>query len=115
MRAQEAEDNSPRSQDEPLSAYQLKQKLTWAALIKAVYEVNPLECPRCGSEMKIVGFIERDNDGLIRSLLKQARLWKNFVPRAPPKQPDDPPAEGILCVAEPAEYVLDSEYFSTIC
>jgi hypothetical protein len=32
---------------------------TWAMLIKRVYEVDPLECPCCGGQMKIVSFIER--------------------------------------------------------
>ena len=30
---------------------------TWAALIKKVYEVDPLLCPYCGAEMKIIAFI----------------------------------------------------------
>jgi hypothetical protein len=115
MRAAETGDVQPREQPEQLSAYQLKQRITWAALIKCVYEVNPLECPRCGSEMRIVGFIERENSGLIRSLLKQAGLWKDFVPRAPPEASHDPPADNIACVAEAEEYVLDAEYFNSIC
>jgi hypothetical protein len=32
---------------------------TWAMLIKRVYEVDPLQCPCCGGQMKIVSFIER--------------------------------------------------------
>jgi hypothetical protein len=28
----------------------------WAALIKQVYEADPLSCPRCGAEMKIISF-----------------------------------------------------------
>jgi hypothetical protein len=28
-------------------------------LSKRVYEVDPLECPECGGEMKIINFIER--------------------------------------------------------
>jgi len=31
---------------------------TWARLIKKVYEVDPLLCPRCGEQMKIVSFIQ---------------------------------------------------------
>ena len=31
---------------------------TWAMLIKRVYEVDPLCCPECGGEMKVVSFIE---------------------------------------------------------
>ena len=30
---------------------------TWAALIKQVYEVDPLVCEKCGGEMKIIAFI----------------------------------------------------------
>ena len=30
---------------------------TWAMLIKRVYEVDPLCCPECGGEMKVVSFI----------------------------------------------------------
>jgi hypothetical protein len=31
----------------------------WAALIRHVYESSPLICPRCGSTMRIIAFIER--------------------------------------------------------
>jgi hypothetical protein len=34
-----------------------KQKSTWAQLIKKVYGTDPLVCPRCGSEMKIIAII----------------------------------------------------------
>jgi len=30
---------------------------SWSQLIYKIYEVNPLKCPCCGSEMKIVAFI----------------------------------------------------------
>ncbi len=29
----------------------------WATLIKRVYEVDPLACPRCGGRMKVIAFI----------------------------------------------------------
>jgi hypothetical protein len=28
----------------------------WAALIKKVYEVDPLKCPKCGGQMRIISF-----------------------------------------------------------
>ena len=31
----------------------------WSALIRQVYEVDPLKCPECGGEMKFVSFIEK--------------------------------------------------------
>jgi len=34
-------------------------KRAWARLIKQVYEVDPLVCPRCGSPMRIIAFIEQ--------------------------------------------------------
>jgi len=29
----------------------------WAEMIRKVYEVNPLVCPKCGGQMKVVAFI----------------------------------------------------------
>jgi len=29
----------------------------WAAMIRKVYEVDPMVCPKCGGTMKVVGFI----------------------------------------------------------
>ena len=30
---------------------------SWAQLIKRIYEVDPLVCPSCGGEMKVIAFI----------------------------------------------------------
>ncbi len=58
----------------------------WAALIKRVYEVNPLACPKCGQEMRIIAFIEkRDQYDVIEGILKHCGLWREPVSRAPPK------------------------------
>jgi len=35
-----------------LTQQQLRSRLTWAALIRLVYEVDPLKCPNCGGTMK---------------------------------------------------------------
>ncbi len=34
-----------------------KSKQTWARLIKRIYEVDPLICPKCGSEMVVLAII----------------------------------------------------------
>ncbi len=34
-----------------------KSKATWARLIAKVFEIDPLTCPKCGSEMKILSVI----------------------------------------------------------
>ena len=44
----------PAADDEP---FRRRARLTWAALIKKVYEIDPLLCPFCGSQMKIIAFI----------------------------------------------------------
>jgi hypothetical protein len=89
---------------EPEPAFVTKRRLTWAALIKCVYEVDPLKCPSCGGTMKIISFI--DQDEVIRRILKHCNLWKDPQPRAPPI-PIAPPA-----LAEPA---LDYGFFENTC
>jgi hypothetical protein len=42
-----SEDNAP-------AATVVRSSQTWAMLIKRVYEVDPLSCPKCGGQMKIV-------------------------------------------------------------
>ena len=48
----------------------------WARLIKRVYEVDPLECPCCGGQMKIVSFIERCQGDVIEQILRHCSLWE---------------------------------------
>jgi len=69
--------------------YRKKCRISWAVLIKAVFEVDPLKCPKCGGTMKIVSFVEEPI--VIRKILKQCNLWKNLTPRAPPKSEEKPP------------------------
>jgi hypothetical protein len=54
----------------------------WANLIRRVYEVDPLVCPRCGSEMRVVGFITEP--GLIKRILDHVRR-RERVCRPPPR------------------------------
>jgi len=67
---------------EPDTPYRRKCLMTWAALIKAVFEVDPLKCSSCGGTMKIVGFIDEEN--LIEKILWHCKLWKDAPPRPPP-------------------------------
>jgi hypothetical protein len=65
---------------EPRSARALRR--SWARLIKRIYEVDPLLCPSCGSEMKMIAFITEHDvvDAILRHLAKpEARS-----PRGPP-------------------------------
>jgi len=58
----------------------------WAALIKQVYEADPLGCPKCGSEMRIIAFIERDQGDVIEKILRHCGLWEEAPARDPPAQ-----------------------------
>ena len=57
----------------------------WAALIKQVYEEDPLICPKCGQKMKIINFIQREQKEVIEKVLKHCGLWGEETARAPPE------------------------------
>jgi hypothetical protein len=54
----------------------------WRDCIKKIYEADPLECPRCKSEMKIIGFI--DEFLIVKKILDHLGLLKDKQSRAPP-------------------------------
>jgi len=51
-------------------------RASWARLIKQVYESDPLPCPRCGNEMRVIALI--DDQSIIRHILEQLG---RYVPR----------------------------------
>jgi hypothetical protein len=53
----------------------------WANLIRRVYEVDPLVCPRCGAEMRVVAFITETS--VIKRILDHIRK-RDRVSRPPP-------------------------------
>ena len=57
-------------------------------LIKRVYEIDPLECPRCHGQMKVVAFIEPPQGAVIEEILRHCGLWQSSTPRAPPAVDD---------------------------
>jgi len=61
-------------------------------LIKRVYEVDPLECPKCGSQMMVVAFIEPPQAEVIERILKHCGLWQASAPWLPPGE--DGPLHG---------------------
>ena len=86
---------------------------TWAMLIKRVYEVDPLECPCCGGQLKIVSFIERRQADVIERILRHCRVWEgplrtNAGPRAPPNQ-----SQPVSPVPADPQFVPDPEYLES--
>ena len=46
----------------------------WARLIQKIYEVDPLVCPACRGEMRVIAFIE--DQEVIRKILVHLGLWE---------------------------------------
>jgi len=56
---------------------------SWRQLIYKIYEVDPLKCPTCGSNMKIIAFIQ-DREEII-NILKHIKIWPIEYPQPPPE------------------------------
>jgi len=63
------------------SSYSRRRRQQWAVLLKKVWDINALKCPKCGGQMKVISFIEQPS--LIRRILKHLDLWED--PRPPPE------------------------------
>ena len=62
----------------PLSK-ELKKR--WSYFIRKVYETDPLICPKCQGEMRIISFI--DQPDVIKRILQHLGLWEES--QAPPE------------------------------
>ncbi len=51
-----AVDNTSSSEPAP------KASRSWAAMIKRIYEVDPLQCEKCGGQMKIIAFLQQQRE-----------------------------------------------------
>ncbi len=56
---------------------------TWRECIKKIWEVDPLECPKCHGEMKIISFITEKP--VIKKILEHLSLWQE-TQRTPPNK-----------------------------
>ena len=62
-----------------------KRRSAWRRLLQKKFEVDPLLCPKCGTEMKVVAFItERATIDRILDHRDEAGLVSPFEPRGPP-------------------------------
>ena len=53
---------------------QKSYKKKWAQLIRKVFEVDPMECPVCGGEMKMISIIDKKD--VIQKILEHLNLWE---------------------------------------
>jgi hypothetical protein len=64
-----------------------KAKRRWAELLRRILEVDPLACPRCGEEMRIVSFITEPKtiDRILERLRRRTETSRRRQ-RAPPRR-----------------------------
>ncbi len=76
-----------------VSDYQPKRipSKTWRECIKKVWEIDPLSCPRCNGEMKIIAFIT--DDEILFKILDHLGLCSEKPSRAPPDNQYSQPNE----------------------
>ncbi|HUV12988.1 MAG TPA: hypothetical protein VMY18_05040, partial [Acidobacteriota bacterium] len=60
--------------DSPAEHYARQRRRNWARLLKKIYEADPFTCPCCGSQMRIISFIEEA--AVIRKVLQHLDLWE---------------------------------------
>ena len=68
----------------PATASQKSYKKTWAMLIKKVWEIDPLVCPKCKSQMKVVEICI--NKFVINKILKEMSINIIGLERGPPNE-----------------------------
>jgi hypothetical protein len=76
----------PSAEHEPASLEWKAARRRWAELIRRIYEVDPLVCPRCGGQMRIIAFITEPR--VIGKILRHL-AEKGVDARSPPTAPID--------------------------
>ena len=67
----DTDETIPTIMPNELSSNEARQN--WARLIQKIYEVDPLVCPKCQGQMKIISII--DDFEIIDKILKHLNLW----------------------------------------
>jgi hypothetical protein len=86
LKARDPQLDTTSARDEPddlTSAERRARRRAWAQLLRRVYEVNPLTCPKCGTEMTIVS-VSLD-PAVIKTILDHIRKKKDTGSSAPPE------------------------------
>jgi hypothetical protein len=71
--------------EQPPSALR-KRRLEWAELMRRVFRIDVLECPRCGGRLKLLAAI--DQPEVIEKILSSLGLSARAPPPAPAQPPD---------------------------
>jgi hypothetical protein len=82
------DDSSPRQIDSTISPQKRAAlRKRWAHLIRRVYLTDPLICPDCGGELRVIAFITQPK--IIRKILRHLQNRKD-ASRAPPTPEPQP-------------------------
>lgn len=75
------DDTIPAVMPNEMSSKEFRQN--WARLIQKIYEVDPLICPKCWGQMRIISFIEELD--IIEKILRHLGRWdiRNHDPPQP--------------------------------
>ena len=87
QRGRDANAGESPSQPAPAQTLNVLQRAcrsAWARLIAKVYEIDPLICPRCGSEMKLIALITNPSEvaAILRHLIKIGRAPPGLDPNS---------------------------------
>ena len=80
-----AENSGKTPSEERKKAGSTKYRLTWAALLARVFQIDVSVCPACGHKMKIIAFIT--DPASVRRYLEGAGLPTDAPPIAPARSP----------------------------
>ena len=76
---------SPLSDDGQDPPFLKALKASWAALLRHIFEVEPLACPRCAGSMRVIAVItDPPVVDHILAHMKQKGIASPFEPRPPP-------------------------------
>jgi len=80
----------------------------WRHLIKHIYEIDPLTCPRCGDEMRIVSVI--DEPAVIRRILSPLAMWPPPKRYPKPRKPRAGPSSRPVPTRRPPRRSAQHDY-----
>jgi hypothetical protein len=77
-RGEKEKKRSPKTKPRLARSVSKELKKRWSYFIRKVYETDPLICPKCQGEMRIISFI--DQPGVIKKILQHISLWESPTP-----------------------------------
>jgi hypothetical protein len=85
-KANKGDEQQPLVTVDPQPEALVEARRRWAELLRRIFEVDPLACPRCGEEMRIVAFITEPQqiDRILEHLRRTAPTRRR--PRAPSRR-----------------------------